>query len=440
VDTFGLLWWDSNSGQLFVQYDDGTSVQWVSASSIDASTLEGSFLPLTGGTVTGPIGFGVAGTERWRLQTNASDNLELYAYGASGAFNGSQLTIWNDGSGIGVHAPLVLNTSSAISGANAILGLNHTTFQTGAGPSQGAKFSYFSAGASNGFDTGITSVAIFDPVFIAGQTPFYEGLWIVSESPNDTTHNWSCIIGELNIVNRGLDKGWMRDRTTANPTGGLLFVPAVDTFGGSGGGEGKNATFALSVTHCSVANSTGTKPAFYNGLLIEPNGIVGQTGRAIYMTGDITGTAALYPYGPMQLDGTWLHGIDHTLAVYADGNADVMAKGQALAWISGTTTAPTAKASITGMANGDLDYVTPSGSAHTFRSGVNLNATIAGGIVTGVNAIQTGDTSGPTWTTGSDVPSSIQPAGSLYSRNPGAGGARLYVSIGGGVWNAVAGV
>jgi hypothetical protein len=40
------LWWDSNSGQLFVQYDDGSSIQWVAANSIDASTLEGSFLPL----------------------------------------------------------------------------------------------------------------------------------------------------------------------------------------------------------------------------------------------------------------------------------------------------------------------------------------------------------------------------------------------------------
>src|SRR4249919_2817719 len=56
ADTFGLLWWDSVSGQLFVQYDDGSSVQWVSANSIDASTLEGSFLPLNGGgTVTGAV-------------------------------------------------------------------------------------------------------------------------------------------------------------------------------------------------------------------------------------------------------------------------------------------------------------------------------------------------------------------------------------------------
>jgi hypothetical protein len=29
----GLLWWDTVSGQLFVQYDDGTSIQWVAANS-----------------------------------------------------------------------------------------------------------------------------------------------------------------------------------------------------------------------------------------------------------------------------------------------------------------------------------------------------------------------------------------------------------------------
>jgi hypothetical protein len=54
-NTLGPLWWDTNSGQLFIQYNDGSSTQWVSANSIDASQLAGSFLPLTGGTVTGPI-------------------------------------------------------------------------------------------------------------------------------------------------------------------------------------------------------------------------------------------------------------------------------------------------------------------------------------------------------------------------------------------------
>lgn len=54
-DVSAPLWWDNNSGQLFIEYNDGNSTQWVAANSIDASTLEGSFLPLTGGTVTGPL-------------------------------------------------------------------------------------------------------------------------------------------------------------------------------------------------------------------------------------------------------------------------------------------------------------------------------------------------------------------------------------------------
>lgn len=47
---------------------------------------------------------------------------------------------------------------------------------------------------------------------------------------------------------------------------------------------------------------------------------------------------------------------------------------------------------------------------------------------------------GQTWTSGLGVPSSTQPTGSLYSRGGGTVGATLYVSQGGGVWNAVAGV
>jgi hypothetical protein len=54
--------------------------------------------------------------------------------------------------------------------------------------------------------------------------------------------------------------------------------------------------------------------------------------------------------------------------------------------------------------------------------------------------VKVGSTTGPTWTTGSGVPSSTQPVGSLYSRVGGAVGATLYVSRGAGTWAAVAGV
>jgi hypothetical protein len=48
--------------------------------------------------------------------------------------------------------------------------------------------------------------------------------------------------------------------------------------------------------------------------------------------------------------------------------------------------------------------------------------------------------SGPTWTSGTGVPASTQPKGSLYSRTSGAVGSTLYVSQGAGTWNPVAGV
>ena len=49
-------------------------------------------------------------------------------------------------------------------------------------------------------------------------------------------------------------------------------------------------------------------------------------------------------------------------------------------------------------------------------------------------------TSGPEILTGSGVPASTKPKGSLYLRTGGAVGSTLYVSQGGGTWNAVAGV
>lgn len=47
---------------------------------------------------------------------------------------------------------------------------------------------------------------------------------------------------------------------------------------------------------------------------------------------------------------------------------------------------------------------------------------------------------GPTLTTGSAAPSGTQPKGSIYLRTSGSTGSTLYVSQGGGTWNAVTGV
>lgn len=61
------------------------------------------------------------------------------------------------------------------------------------------------------------------------------------------------------------------------------------------------------------------------------------------------------------------------------------------------------------------------------------------GDTVGVNTVL-GFASGATITSGTDAPSSTQPAGSLYLRAGGSSGSRLYISAGAGSWNAVAGV
>lgn len=49
----GALWWDSASTQLYIAYDDGTSLQWVIANNYGGGG--GVYLPMTGGTLTGPL-------------------------------------------------------------------------------------------------------------------------------------------------------------------------------------------------------------------------------------------------------------------------------------------------------------------------------------------------------------------------------------------------
>jgi hypothetical protein len=45
------LWYESDTGFLFINYDDGTSTQWVQI----ADSIPEGFLPLVGGTLTGPL-------------------------------------------------------------------------------------------------------------------------------------------------------------------------------------------------------------------------------------------------------------------------------------------------------------------------------------------------------------------------------------------------
>jgi hypothetical protein len=320
----------------------------------DTGPPVGSFLPLTGGTVTGPTEF-----------HSTTDNA---------------LKIFTDFAGP----------------ANGISGIYASTTNRGPHMNSGVRFDYFSMGKEAGFDTAMSVLGLYDPILpVTSGIAVYQAAWLVAQSPNDPVNNFCCLIAELDVVNRGKDAGWMRDRTSANPTGGLLMVAENLTFGG-GAGEGKNATWAYSVSRSGLPNSTGFPVKFYNGYLIEPNSIVGQTGRAIYMTGDITGTGALYPYGPLQTDGAWMHGIDHTRAVYNDGYAETMLVGQRVGWIVGTTGSATAVASINATGSGtDATLVlTPSGAGTITLAGSVTGPNLQIGQGTGGQSVTVNGASG----------------------------------------------
>jgi hypothetical protein len=47
----GSLWWDSVGGQMYIQFNDGNTSQWVATT----NQMGGGYLPLSGGTLTGPL-------------------------------------------------------------------------------------------------------------------------------------------------------------------------------------------------------------------------------------------------------------------------------------------------------------------------------------------------------------------------------------------------
>jgi hypothetical protein len=92
--------------------------------------------------------------------------------------------------------------------------------------------------------------------------------------------------------------------------------------------------------------------------------------------------------------------------------------------------------------------VITSGSApsnpRTISGGMGSNANInltwaAAGAVTVAGTLTLGQ-NGPTIIPGTGAPSAVMPASSIYLRTDGGTGTRLYVSAGGGTWNAVGSV
>ena len=76
-DVLAPLWWDTVSGQLYIQYNDGSSTQWVSTSSIPTTQF-----PLAGGTLTGPLLWTATGSTTSRsAQDRSDDSVNALDYG-----------------------------------------------------------------------------------------------------------------------------------------------------------------------------------------------------------------------------------------------------------------------------------------------------------------------------------------------------------------------
>ncbi len=228
-----------------------------------------------------------------------------------------------------------------------VIGPLTTVYNNGPHCAQAAKFQYFSqAGGADSVDNAQTLIGIYNPSAVTGANMGAELVrWTVGITPQDTSHNWTHVVEEYNVVNRGLDMGWKAYRNdpvnnVAGPqqiTGIVNYSPEATGLGQSG--EGKNLLFAELFGQSAATNSTGIPARFYNASLYEPNCVVGGTGRAIYINGDLTGLVPQIPYAPIEINLTWLHGLRTTTASFQDGQALTMATAQAIAWTNGTSTA-----------------------------------------------------------------------------------------------------
>lgn len=218
---------------------------------------------------------------------------------------------------------------------------------------------------------------------------------------------------------------------------GACFGEAAYSAGGTAGAG--NARGNLFATNHSARLKTGGG-LYWNSLVGEEVDVSVQASTSVvYKVGfkvvqwvddAVSGTVADYAIGiGNQVSGT-APGWDFGFAV---GAPEAWWPIKSTGTIHGTYAATTGGGPAMAAAYG-IDY-----SAVAFSSGF-LRSTgflVDGSGNTTANSFIVG-TGGPTWTKGTGVPATTTPRGSLFSRTDGAVGSTLYVSQGGGTWNAVA--
>lgn len=192
------------------------------------------------------------------------------------------------------------------------------------------------------------------------------GSWLTATSPilsaADVTGGTSFGLWgmELNVTNNGPDAGGWSEFDPASTvhgvgvpspwSGGLVVTPDIWTPTGGLGGHG---SVAYTVSNSGTANSRTAAPAdphqpasatggyvakWYSGYHVSNNAIA-PGGRGLYAGGDTTGTAALFPYSPLEARHAWQSGIRLEQAAPQDGNALVLGAGHAIQWGTGATVA-----------------------------------------------------------------------------------------------------
>jgi hypothetical protein len=302
-----------------------------------------------------------AGVVRYSLQANYNDDLGFYAYSPSGSYLTNPLSFDSGNQQVDLNWG-VLETANNAPIAGGIAGNNISITNTGTNNAIGEKHTYFSNSTNSGFD--VEYEDLFIPQTTSGWAApgtGYQGRFSAILSPNDASSPYWGLTGwELDLVNRGADKGWSNfPEASANPTVGINLVCSSAVSGQGGAGHNCSSAYDASGSGDSFALK------WYNGFQCNPNVEVAVTGRCFMAMGDITGNSANFPYGPLDVGGTWLHGITLTSATFMDSVAISLGSGQGVKFGSSTVanlpTCTSATAGLTFLAT-DLSAPTYNGT------------------------------------------------------------------------------
>lgn len=133
----GQLWFESDSGDTYIWYDDGNTSQWVQQS---GGSGDGTYLPVTGGTLTGDLNIktdspelrlnGTAANDpahiqfmlndklRWNLGMNPTQQFELGRFNAAGVYQDTPLIVDPNNGAVVVQDAFVVNKGQPVVGLN----------------------------------------------------------------------------------------------------------------------------------------------------------------------------------------------------------------------------------------------------------------------------------------------------------------------------------